>query len=127
MQFKKWVLLEKESEDKVRNILNNSDLCFFFKRNDNFFGTGEDGRITFAKIKNPDEDDPEGWEKEANFTAYDIEKLLNHESGESIISKKDIKNIKVIDIEQLVKEINAKTSSSKKIKTISFGITTTDS
>ena len=76
-------------------------MLLFFKFHDEIFGCGEDGRIVFARIKNPDKDDKE-WGKEASFSALNLNKAINGENISSIFGKKDLKQMKIIDREDAV-------------------------
>lgn len=50
------------------------DLCMFFKRDGSVYGTTESGRITFARMKNPESKEDRAWRTEASMVLYDLEK-----------------------------------------------------
>ncbi len=64
------------------------------------YGATEEGRLAFAKIKNPNDDDPE--KAQDNFQAFDLESLINHSDEPEeiqrikIFNRKDIKKIKIV-------------------------------
>lgn len=107
-------LLEQDNENAIKNIIDNNELIFFFKKDKEYFGTGEDGRIVFAKMKNPDDAMPEGWEKEANFTVCNLSKMVKGEKSQNIFNYKNIKNIKVVDQEKIIKKLSSETAESGK-------------
>ena len=94
------VLFEQEEiEGKINSLLDGQDNILFFKKGGDIFGASEDSRIVFAKLKTPDdeEDLPSGWDKEANFDAWNLTKGLQSAPSHQLFSKKDLKGIKVID------------------------------
>jgi hypothetical protein len=54
-------------KNRIKNVIGNGQFIMFMKKknHDDVFGTDEDGRLMFAKMKNPDDDEilPDGWEK----------------------------------------------------------------
>ena len=120
-------LLEQDNANTIRNIIDNNGLIMFFRKDKEYFGTGEDGRIVFAKMKNPNEGMPEGWEKEASFTGYNLSKMLRGEPAQHVFDHKDIKKMKIVDQEKMIKKISSETADSgKKIKDIKVTIDTKD-
>lgn len=105
MKFRQWFLEEKECEDKLSDLLDNNNLSFFFKKDKDYFGVGEDGRIVFAKMKNPDDDLPSGWEKEVSFTAVNITKLTKGEPSQQVFNIKSIKDIHVVDKDEIISNL----------------------
>jgi hypothetical protein len=98
---------DRQSEDgakekRIRQTLDAEGFIFFFKKGDEYYGTGEDGRVVFARIKNPDEEDPEGWRDEATFTAVNLNKLVHGETSQRLFSKRDTKGLKVVDQDDVV-------------------------
>lgn len=112
-------LLESDNEATIRNLIDQNSLIMFFKKDNDYFGCGEDGRIIFAKMKNPDKDLPEGWEDEASFTAVNISKMLRGEPSQQVLDYNSIKKLKVVDAEDVVKKLkDDATDSGKKLSTI---------
>lgn len=66
----------KDFMDKrdASRFLKENDLCMFFKKDGVIYGTTESGRITFARMKNPETKDDKAWRKEASMIAYNLEK-----------------------------------------------------
>lgn len=85
------------------------------------YGATEEGRLAFARLKNPNPDDPE--DMQDNFSGLDLQALISHsdESDEvqriKIFNKDDIKKIKVIPIEKAVDKLS-KMKAAKVIKPI---------
>lgn len=93
-----------QKERQIRNLVDGQGMLLFFKCNGDIFGAGEDGRVVFARIKNPDKEDKE-WGEEASFSALNLTKTVAGERSSSIFGKKDLDKIKVIDSEAAVKEL----------------------
>ena len=109
-------LLDKWDEIKdnfnKKCIMEDNDLSFLFKKDKVIYGTSENGRLTFARMKNPDKEDA-AWAKDATFSAYNLE---SEKPSETVFNKKDLEEIKVIDQEKAQKELDKK---GKKMPSIS--------
>lgn len=108
LSFKDFLKKEKGTrQEKIRNVIDGQNLILFFKKGNKLFGTPEEGRIVFARMKAPNDDDemPDGWEQDANFAALDLIQALNGSSTENLFSIKDMPEIKVLDKETMVKEL----------------------
>lgn len=111
------------TKSHIKSILDGGDFVFFFKKGEDLYAANEGSRVIFATLKHPDEDTPKGWGKEANFMALDLTKALEGYSVKRMFSKKDLKDIEVVESEKmyqlLVKQAdsqNAKINLSKVIK-----------
>jgi hypothetical protein len=93
--------LEREN---LEQILHGGDISFFFTRGDEIFGAPEESRLTYARMKNPDEEDDEGWAKEASFAGVDIARAIKGETVQKVFSFKDIPEIKIIDKDAVEKK-----------------------
>lgn len=125
MNFKNWFVTEEEKDDSVKHILDSHGLVFFFSKGDDYFGTGEDGRIVFARIKNPDDETPDGWEDEASFTACNLEKLIKGQPCQSVVDRDSIKSIKVMDQSDVVaklRKLDCKDNMDSGVQIIKFGV-----
>jgi hypothetical protein len=85
-------------------IVEDNDLVFFFKKDKVLYGASENSRLTFARMKNPD-DEEKTWSKDATFSAYNLEE---EKPSEAVFGKKDLSKIKVIDQEKVEKELDKK-------------------
>lgn len=94
--------------DEASKILLENDLCLFFKKDGVLYGATETGRITFARMKNPESEDDLSWAKEASFTAYNLSKVAEGQNAMSIFSLADLKKIKTIGQEEAEKELKKK-------------------
>ena len=56
-------------------------------------------------MKNPDDEMPKGWEEEASFTADNMSKAIRGEPSQHILYNKDLNEIKVMEREEVVKEL----------------------
>ncbi len=91
--------------DKIEALIEGKGFILFFEKDGEVFGTGEEGRITFARMKNPDEESPKTWDKDAGFSATNLEKEVRGESSTYIIRKEDLKKIKVLDKDEVFKKL----------------------
>jgi hypothetical protein len=101
---------DAQKKNKIKNLLDNQNLIMFFTKNNKLFGAPEESRIVFAKMKNPegDEDMPDNWEDEANFMAHDLMNALTGQTTENIFTAKDLPLIKVLDRNQIEKQLMSK-------------------
>jgi len=91
--------------DKTLQILSENDLCLFFKKDKDIYGATENSRITFARMKNPENKEDKEWKKEATFVAYDLGKTEGDNKSISVFNDKDISELEVITIDQAEKEL----------------------
>lgn len=106
MRFKNWFSVTQENEDSIRSLIDGQGLVLFFKKDDEYFGTGEDGRIVFARIKNPDDETPEGWEDEASFVACNLNKMAQGENSQHVFNRDAIKKLKVVDADEVIDKLS---------------------
>lgn len=88
---------EEKTTDKIKTLIDGQDFVMFFKKGNNVYGAGEDSRLTFARMKHPDEETTEDWVKEANFIGINLSKAISGDKVHNIFSEKDLKEIKIID------------------------------
>lgn len=69
MRFKDYAARRDASR-----VLEESDLCMFFAKDGSVYGATESGRITFARMKNPESKEDLAWRKDASMVLYDLEK-----------------------------------------------------
>lgn len=105
-----------ELEKKMQDFLDSSGFLLFFRHDDAIYGAGEDGRIVFARIKHPNEEDPKEWGNQASFSALNLTRLVQGEPVQSMFGKKDLKGLKVIDSQEAL-ELLMKTAKDQKIST----------
>ena len=101
---------EENNRSKIESLLDVNKLLLFFKKDGDVFGSGEDARVTFAKMKNPDKDLPSGWVKEASFTAKNLTKELGGDPSDHVFNHEDLKDIKIIDREKAEEILNKQAS-----------------
>ena len=65
----------------------------------------EGARVTFAQIKNPVDDLPDGWDDEATFMATNLSSLVSGSPVQSVFGKKDLSEIKVLDNEDAYRHL----------------------
>lgn len=112
-------LLENDNELTIKNLIDQQGLIMFFKKDNDYFGCGEDGRIIFAKMKQPDDELPDGWEDEASFTATNISRLVQGQPSQQVFDKKAIKKLKIVDADEVVEKLkNDATDAGKNLSSI---------
>ena len=87
---------EAVAADKIHDMLEENDFVVYFKRGNEIFAASEDGRLTFARMKNPDDDDPEGYMKEATFSVTNLTQAVEGEKSETVFGIKDLPKLKII-------------------------------
>jgi hypothetical protein len=98
-------LIDEEEQNNIQHLLDSRGMIFFFKKENDYFGAGEDSRVIFARIKNPDDESPDGWAEEASFTADNLTKMMQGEPCQRVFDKDDMKGIKVVDREKIIDEL----------------------
>lgn len=94
--------------DEASKLFNESDLCLFFRKDGSLYGATETGRITYARMKNPESKEDRNWSKEATFAAYDLEKSAEGKKAMSVFGKSDLKNMEMMSQEEAEKELEKK-------------------
>ena len=114
--------LEKEKKKNIETLLDGNHFVMFFKKDNAIYASGEDGRVAFARMKNPDEDSPKDWAKEATFSAIDLNQALIGQRSKHIFTHLDVKTIDIIDhkeaLKQLIKAAEKIANSDKKLKVV---------
>jgi uncharacterized lipoprotein YehR (DUF1307 family) len=120
--FIKIWLENEDNEKQIKTLLGGQEFVMFFQKGDSLYGGTEDTRLTFAKIKHPDEETSDEWVKDANFMAVNLTKSLKGTKVHNLFSKKDIKDIKIIDQDEaeklLLKQAKNKKISADKIEPV---------
>jgi hypothetical protein len=104
-KFREWLAVDEDAQGRVDALIDNSGHILFFKKDDNIFGATEDSRVIFAKMKNPDDETPDGWADEASFSADNLNKKIRGEPGQHVFCKEDLKKMEIIDREEAVKSL----------------------
>lgn len=100
MEFLKTSKTVKKSiADRVRAIIDRGDFVMFFSKDNDVFGATEDGRIVFASLKNPGDEEPIGWDKEATFMAKNLSNMIRGGGTQVVFDHSDLKKIHIIDSE----------------------------
>ncbi len=106
---------EDDDARQISSLLNGQEFVMFFEKDKSIYGAGEDSRLTFAKMKHPDEDVTKDWVKEATFMAINLTKALTGDKVHSIFTQADLKKIKILDQEEAEKKL-LEQSKNKKVK-----------
>jgi hypothetical protein len=114
ISFKKWLeTSEKEElEARINTVLRQcGDVIFFMEKDGEIFGAPESSRVVFANMKNSGRSEmPAGWKDEATFMAYNLSRAVEGEEGTNVVlTKKDLKDIVVIDQAQAVDRLKKTT------------------
>lgn len=105
--FKDFLCSEASSsvKAKIKALIDGSDLIMFFEKKGNIYGTDENGRMVFAQMKNPSKDLTDDWSNDASFMATNLSNILKGGGTETVISKSELKKVKVIDGEEAYKKL----------------------
>lgn len=103
----KWkTYLENSNKSKLKDIIKSDAFIMYFKFDKEIFGADEDSRVVFAKLKSPDEDVTKAWESEASFMGSNLSSYeKTGHLAKRIFFFKDMKNIKIITKEKVLKEL----------------------
>jgi hypothetical protein len=102
--------LEHCGRDRVDQLLDDGEFSFFFAVGDDVFGAPEEGRIAFARMRHPDDDDRLD---DMGFVAMNLKDLIKGEGSQRVFSGKSIKKIKVIDRDEAAKRLKCRECESK--------------
>lgn len=105
MKFRTFLEDAESLEGEVNHLIDSAGHVLFFKKGKELFGAGEDSRVIFARMKHPDEETPKEWAKDASFSAQNLNKAVRGEPSQHVISNDDLKKIKVIDRDEVVKDL----------------------
>lgn len=92
-----------EKWDDARRLMIEGDLCLFFKKDGRLYGATETARITFARMKNPENNEDSAWGKDATFVAYDLERFTEKDEKKSVFGASDLPDIKPLDEDEAKK------------------------
>lgn len=119
LRFSQFIHEANNTETQIEALLNGQNLIMFFKKDGKIYGAGEDGRLTFARMKDKKDDDvSQEWRKEANFSAIDLGRALEGVKTFNVFAYKDLKDIQVIDRD---KAKIALEKLAKKVRTVKAG------
>ena len=93
--------LDDQQKKKLKMMLDGGGLIFYFRYKDEVYGAPEGSRVTFAKMKDPDDEDhTPGWLREANFMATNLTKMGQGQQVQTIFGEKDLKDVDVLSKEE---------------------------
>jgi hypothetical protein len=87
----------RERDDLIKSFVHQPSFVIFFKKGDGLYGAPEESRLVFAKLKNPDEEVPDGWADDASFMAVNLLKALGGERTHNVFGAGDLDDIEVMD------------------------------
>ena len=96
--------VENDERKQIEAMVEGNDFVLFFTANGEIFGAGEDGRMTFARMKNPDDEDGD-WMADASFSAYNLRRAIKGEAAEAMFNEKDLSKIKIIDRDEAIDKL----------------------
>ena len=115
-----YIFVEEKTssnKEKIKAMLGTNDFVFFFEKNGEIYGSPEESRLMFARMKNPDPEDND-WVKEANFSGLNLNKALKGEKTESLFYHTDLTKIKILDQEEAYDKLSKLATDTDKIKTV---------
>lgn len=86
-------------ESNINDFLNNNQIIFFFKYDNEYYGASEDSRLVFAGIKDGT------FPQDSEFIGIKLKKNMDNPK-EKRFSKKEMKSIKIIDEKDAIKGVN---------------------
>ena len=102
----------EDAKSKVKMLLDGNDLLMFFIKDGQLFGCPEESRMTFARIKHPNKEDPSDL-KDARFIAASLYDALKGVQTRNMFGKKDMKSLKIISQEKAEKLLMKKAAGKK--------------
>ena len=102
-EFRDWMDMwdvqceANDRQNQIKTLVDGQNFVLFFKRKNDIFGAHEPHRVTFARMKNPDDDVDDGWLKEASFMAVNLSSAISGSPQQEVFQSKNIDDIKVID------------------------------
>jgi len=97
--------LDNAKKTEIRSLIE-SELSLFFSYNKELYGCPEESRLVFAKLKAKDTDVAPEWHEEAGFLAFNLSRAMTTEEiPKRLFYKKDLKTIKIIDKDQIIKDL----------------------
>lgn len=104
-------VLQEKHANKVNGIIEINGLIFFFVKDGEVYGASEEGRLVFAKMKDPHDKDLD--DRLSSFAAYSLKKALAGHEVSRVFGKKDLKTIKVISQDKAVELLSNKPTGNK--------------
>jgi len=105
-------LIKEDSDSKINALLDGGEFILFFIKDKDIYGADENSRVVFAKLKNPDDDLPNGWQEEASFSAQNLSQTVKGSGSQHVFGVNDLNKIKIIDrdeaFDSLQKQISDK-------------------
>lgn len=95
------IILHPNTESNINDFIDNKQIIFFFKHEDEYYGASEDSRLVFAGIKDGT------FPADSEFIGIKLKKNME-DPKEKRFSKKDIKSIKVVDERDAIKGVKSK-------------------
>ena len=100
-----FFIKEQEKKSEVDSYLDEKKYTFFFEYENEIYAAEEDGRLIYAKMKCKDEDLPYDWKSDLKFLANKLVNNLKGEESSRYFGFKNLKNIKNLDREDVIKKI----------------------
>ena len=91
-------MLHYDFESKITDFIDDNQIIFFFKHDNDYYGASEDSRLVFAGTKDGT------FPQDSEFIGIKLQKNMENPK-EKRFSKKDIKSIKVLDEKEALKGI----------------------
>jgi len=97
----KWdaVCIQEKRDNHIRLLVDGQNFVFYFKFEGDIYATHEPQRVTFARMKNPsDDDDIDLGFEQAHFKAFNLTKALSGKmASPDIFYKDDIDRVEIVD------------------------------
>lgn len=111
--------IREEKYNQIKLLLDGQNFTLFFEYEDDVYGATEQHRVTFSRIKSPDEETSEDWIEEAHFLAFNLSESIKGKPVQEIFYEKDVKKIDVITKEKAFKKLKEKAEEASTQKVVS--------
>jgi|694.fasta_scaffold12311_13 hypothetical protein len=110
-----YFFVEKQERlSKISSYLDEKEYTFFFEYENEIYAANEDSRLVFSKIKCRDDDLPSDWKTDLKFLGVKLIPSLSGEETSRYFGFKELKKIKNLDKDDVVKKIEKTTDYLKK-------------
>lgn len=103
-------LVQEDTDSKINALLDNGEFILFFVKEKDVYGADENSRVVFAKLKNPDDDMPNGWEDEANFSAQNLSQTVKGSGSQHVFGVNDLNKMKIINRDEAFNKLKKQVS-----------------
>lgn len=113
-------IIKEMKHQNIKMLIDGQNFLLFFRYKDNIYGTTEQNRVAFSKMRHPDEETSKGWLEEAHFSAFNLSDGLKGKPTQDIFYIDDIQDIEVIDKDEAYDAL-VLSAESEELQNVSMG------